>query len=268
MYLLYLDDSGSPSDPAQKFFVMAGVCVFERQTHWLEGQLSEIAKRFHADPQQVEMHGNPMRSGADGWKSFSQNDRSQAVVDALHLLSDTQMKMKVFACVVEKSKFKPEEIVPHAFEEIAAQFDSYLAWLHSRGNTQRGLVIFDEASFEKNVQALSHTFKHVGHAKGKLRNFAEVPLFIDSRASRMIQMADLVAYWIFRRYEAFDARGYALIEPFLHAYGGVKHGLRESVDAATLQQVMDAPPYKFPFSAPSGLGVVIAPAVSSPLKKR
>ena len=25
MYLLYLDDSGSPSDPNQKFFVMAGV---------------------------------------------------------------------------------------------------------------------------------------------------------------------------------------------------------------------------------------------------
>lgn len=33
MYLLYVDESGSPGDPNQKHFVLAGVAVFERETH-------------------------------------------------------------------------------------------------------------------------------------------------------------------------------------------------------------------------------------------
>ncbi|WP_366469013.1 DUF3800 domain-containing protein [Pandoraea sp.] len=32
---------------------------------------------------------------------------------------------------------------------------------------------------------------------GRLRNFAEVPLFVDSRATRLMQLADTMCYWIF-----------------------------------------------------------------------
>lgn len=267
MYLLYLDDAGSPSDPAQKFFVMGGICVFERQTHWLDAGVTDIAARFNAaDPGAVELHGNPMRTGNHGWIDFSQNDRSQAVVDALHLLSSEQLKVKVFACVIEKAKVKAADIIPHAFEAIAQQFDSYLASMYLRKNPQRGLVIFDKADFEKNVQALSHSFKHDGHALGKLRNFAEVPLFIDSRASRLIQMADLVAYWIFRRYEALDARGFDLIAPYFHGYAGKKQGLCETLDPATLAIVQAAPAAKHPFPPASGLGVKLPPAVKNVAK--
>jgi hypothetical protein len=31
MYLLYLDDAGSPGNPAEEYFVLDGVCVFEAQ---------------------------------------------------------------------------------------------------------------------------------------------------------------------------------------------------------------------------------------------
>ncbi|MGS0743761.1 DUF3800 domain-containing protein [Glaciimonas sp. GG7] len=33
MYLLYVDESGSASDASQEYFILAGVSVFERQTH-------------------------------------------------------------------------------------------------------------------------------------------------------------------------------------------------------------------------------------------
>lgn len=36
VHLLYLDESGSVADPAQKHYVLAGVCAFERKTHWIE----------------------------------------------------------------------------------------------------------------------------------------------------------------------------------------------------------------------------------------
>lgn len=261
MHLLYLDDSGSPCDRQQKFFVMAGFSIFERQTHWLESQLNPIAARFNStSPDSVELHGSPMRSGSDGWKQFSPSDRVQAVTDALHLLSDKQTKIRVYAAVIEKSLLPNNtDIVPHAFEAIASRFDNYLAACYNRKkDPQRGIVIFDNATFEQSVQSLTKLFKHQGHATGRLRNFAEVPLFLDSRASRLIQMADLIAYWIFRRYESLDEQGYNLISPYIHSYSGIKHGLYELISPETQVRLQNIPVHSNPFPSPNPIGSIIS----------
>ena len=49
MYLLYTDESGSVDDPKADIFVLAGICIFERQTHWLDDKLTEIATRFYPE---------------------------------------------------------------------------------------------------------------------------------------------------------------------------------------------------------------------------
>jgi hypothetical protein len=49
VYLLYLDESGSATDSAQRYFVLAGVAMFERSTHWIEQDLQKIASRFNPD---------------------------------------------------------------------------------------------------------------------------------------------------------------------------------------------------------------------------
>ena len=44
MYLLYLDDSGSVSNAEDRYIVLAGIAVFERQIHWLSEQFDIIAQ--------------------------------------------------------------------------------------------------------------------------------------------------------------------------------------------------------------------------------
>lgn len=84
MHLLYLDESGSVTDPNQEYFVLAGVCVFERKTHWVEQELNTVASKFAPEnPYLIELHGSPMRSGRDGWKNFPLANRLQAMKDAL-----------------------------------------------------------------------------------------------------------------------------------------------------------------------------------------
>jgi hypothetical protein len=55
---------------------------------------------------------------------------------------------------------------------------------------------------------------------------ADVPLFVDSRACRVIQLADHIAYSVFRYYEADDA---SYVKPILRKFfaepGGKIHGL-------------------------------------------
>ena len=63
----------------------------------------------------------------------------------------------------------------------------------------------DESNYEQPLQALAREFRISGTRWGDLRNMAEVPLFVDSRASRLVQLADLLAFALWRRYEKNDA---------------------------------------------------------------
>jgi hypothetical protein len=96
---------------------------------------------------------------------------------------------------------------------------------YRQGNTQRGLILFDKSIHENSLQTLARDFRKVGHSWGVLRNLSEVPVFLDSKASRLIQLADLIAYAVFRQWEKQDPRFYDIIRDSFDREGGVCHGL-------------------------------------------
>lgn len=232
MYFLYLDESGTVSDPTQRFFVLAGVAVHERQTHWIEQDLIEVAKRFNqGDPSSVELHGAPMRSGREIWKNVPRADRIQAINDALKRgIVDRyhQYGVRLFGVVVKKSSLAGQDPVKYAFEQMANRFDLYLTRHNAKDHAKhahRGLILFDKASTEQTIQTLAREFKYTGHNWGRTKNYAEVPVFLDSKASRLIQLADLVAYAMFRHWEHLDNTYFAPIAKCFDNHGGVEHGL-------------------------------------------
>lgn len=119
----------------------------------------------------------------------------------------------------------PRDPVEMAFEQLANRFDLYLMRLHRIGDTHRGLIIFDKSTYETTIQSLATDFRTIGHRWGIIRNFAEVPLFLDSKASRLIQLADLISFAIYRHYEHSDSRFYEIIQDKFDSDGGVTHGL-------------------------------------------
>ncbi len=88
-------------------------------------------------------------------------------------------------------------------------------------------MVFDKSTTEQRIQNLAREFKYVGHRWGTTKNYAEVPVFLDSRASRLIQLADLVSYAMFRRYEHGDGELFDVIRNCFDTEGGVVHGLYE-----------------------------------------
>lgn len=227
MHFLYVDESGSVGDPTQRFFVLAGFSVFEREPHWIDKDLNDIAGRFNArQPEAVELHGHPMRSGQGRWRHVPRPDRENALVDALIIgIRQRYPSVRVFASVLEKAKFPGQDIAQIAFEQISSRFDQYLGRLHRKGNTQRGLILFDKCATERHLQSLARELKTTGHTFGITRNFAEVPVFVDSEATRLIQLADLVAYAVFRHFEHEDSRLFDIISHCFDNEGGVQHGL-------------------------------------------
>lgn len=226
MYLLYVDDSGDVADPNLSHFVLGGVAVFERQAYWLAKELDKIASRFDpADPDSIELHGNPMVQGNKGWKRFPQENRISAIKDCLYCLARTHPKNRIFSVVIEKNSVRDGDPVEFAFEQLCNRFDRYLARLHKDGDTQRGLLVIDESSYEKKFQGLARNFWSIGHRWGRLANISEVPLFVDSRASRLIQLADLISYGIFRKFEKDDDRFFSIVSQRFDRDGQQIHGL-------------------------------------------
>ncbi len=229
MHLLYADESGTLTDPNQRHFVLAGISVFEREPHWIEQELNKIAARFDSkQPHSIELHGSPMRTGRKGWDPYPKADREQAILDALKCeVSDRNPRYtRLFGAVLEKQNFAGEDIARVAFEQLSSRFDHFLGRLHNlKNDTQRGLILFDKSSTEQRIQTLAREFKYAGHSFGVTRNYAEVPVFADSRASWLIQLADLIAYALFRHFEHGDSKYFQVIERRFDAEGGVVHGL-------------------------------------------
>lgn len=148
------------------------------------------------------------------------------------MVAEKHRKIRIFACVVPKGAFGDKDIITESFSQISSRFDMYLARIYAaEKQPARGVAIFDKSSTEKSIQHLARAFKETGHEYGKLRNFSEVPLFLDSKASRLIQLADLVAYAIFRKYERGDNEFFEIIENCFDRSNGRVHGLYVAHDA-------------------------------------
>ena len=226
MHLMYLDDAGSVANAQERFFVLAGVALFERQTYHLEVSLDAIASRFgHPEPKKLELHGNEMQSGRNFWRRIDRGLRRQAITDALGCLSLVRGPARLFGAVVEKAVVSPRDAIEVAFEEVATRFDKFLQRCHRRNDTQRGVIILDKSTMETRLQALATEFRFNGHSSGRLNNLADVPFFVDSRASRLVQFADLVAYALWRNFEKNDPEFYEVIKGRFDQEGGVVHGL-------------------------------------------
>ena len=229
LYLLYLDDAGSANNPLEDYFVLGGVCVFESQADWFTRELDLLAARFDPeDPYRVEFHASAIYARREApWKGFKDPEDARNVMrSVLSLARDSCASSCCFACAIQKSTLQPgQDCVALAFEDPCRRFDLFLERKNKQGERQNGLIILDRSTQETSLQRLSRDFRTVGTQWGQVRNLVDTPMFVDSRASRLVQLADHVAYAVFRRFNARDTQYFDIIQSRFDEADGVVHGL-------------------------------------------
>jgi hypothetical protein len=227
MYLRYLDDAGTVAATDQRHFVLAGVCLFERQVHYLSTALDRLAESIYPeDPDLLAFHGSHMLPGKGIWRSIKNKaTRRDAICNALATCRDLRGHWALFGVVVEKVSISGQDPVEFAFEQIVARFDTFLKRQFHKGDKQRGLIILDKSTMETRLQTLARDFRKNGHSWGDLVNLADVPMFVDSSETRAVQFADLVSYSLWQRFERGDAAFFDVVKDAFDTEGGVVHGL-------------------------------------------
>ena len=222
MYLLYVDESGNPDGQEDRHFVLGGIAVFERQVYWTNSAVDALQVTLFPIAQ-VEFHAQAITAHKEEpWHSLPSESRTKTLQDLCRIISGEQ-KVVLFGIAVERSL--TTEPFARAFEELCSRFDLFLKRLYAQGDKQRGLIIFDETRYESRIQALLSDYRRTGTRFGKVHNFADVPFCADSRSTRLLQLADLVAYAVYRRYERSNTWLFDQLINTFDSDNGIIHGL-------------------------------------------
>ncbi len=227
MYLLYLDDSGSAANKNEEHLVLGGICIHEHQINYFTTQLDNIAARLDpANPDSVEFHASAVFSGREHpWDKLGRQDRIETIKEVLQVFAKSFDSAKAFACAVHKDSFPHRDPMEIAFEDLCSRFDKMLWRLRDGGENHRGMIVLDKSTYETTLQKLARDFRTIGTRWNVIRNIADVPMFVDSKASRCVQVADHIAYAVFRRYHAGDTSYLDIIHSRFDSDGRVLHGL-------------------------------------------
>ena len=228
MYLLYLDESGNEDDPKDKNFILGGAAVFERVTYFLSQDIENIQTRHFPAAQPIPFHASDIRTGKGFWRNQLPQDRSAILQEVAEVIAKSNNPgVVLFAVVIEKdSSYYGELAVEYATEGICRRFDTFLENREREDNDpQRGLLIFSEGRFDKRAKLWVKGFRDLGTRWGTLKNLSDIPYFASMRDTRLLQVADFVAYSVYQLYERRDA---SFIRPFIkrfNEHNGTLHGL-------------------------------------------
>lgn len=213
VYVVYLDESGNPSGfkNNQNHFVIAGIAAHEGQIRNLGDGLDRIQSEFFPEIRvPFKFHATDISSGKGRRFRDMTFDSRQRLIDAVYdvIADNPYPRALLFATAIHISAVEnPEQALGDTFEDVARRINAFLVRLNNAGNSQKALLIIDKSNeTEGKYRALLSEFRASGTKRGYLGNIVDIPYFSQSSETRLLQLADFVAYAVFRYYERDDDR--------------------------------------------------------------
>ena len=207
MYLLYLDESyRGKSDP----FVVGGFAIHEQDAWFLSQKAERLSDQISNQGRGAEFHASPMRRGKGEWHTVPQSERTAITYELARILTEdlpeTRRPPVLFATVLDRASL-PNHDPPYerTYEEFFARCNGFMGRLAQHGERHRCIPISDKSdNLEFSLQRVMNIWRTGGASTGAnigaMTSYAEVPLFVNSKASRLIQLADFVAYWALKAF--------------------------------------------------------------------
>lgn len=226
MITLYVGESGDPAKIGQHF-VLGAVAVPEQMLNGVGKRLEQIVtKRLSPAFSDTELHTSNIRRGQGVWRGIPRNVRNALLADVGGYLGRVRAPgYALFGVVRSPGAVVGADPIERCYEELLLRFTQMLIRQEPNLGRQMGMVVADEAKYERLIQPIVRRWRVTGTRIKPLSRLGEVPLFVDSRASRLIQAADFVAHSVYRNYSAAQADLLGALLPAFDKDAGVLHGL-------------------------------------------
>ena len=217
MFILYIDESGYHSEA--DYFVLAGIAVFEREIHWFAQDVVALQRRYFPDIEDpLEFHVSPLRASDDKnvpepFNRLGREDRRELISSIYNIIRGRQGVL--FGVAIEKAWRPGEDHYARAFEEIVNRFDLFVRRYNATAGQgeHRGIIAVAESSYRENLEVLGERFRGGSTRWGAVRTLAEVPFFLPTKNTHLLQLADFCANAIYGRYNSGFTRDFDIIAP-------------------------------------------------------
>jgi hypothetical protein len=229
MHILFLDESGTPPGPTKcrdKYFVIGGLVIPDgvwRKVHdALHGMkvrrhlVGEVKWRYFAasntDP------ANPMREMTQGQRNEIRTEMYQIICSV--------KAIKTMACVacIESAYEMPsvtcsDDLYHYTYKPLSERFQYHLQDLsRTVGRTEMGIIVADHRGAKADAhfrRAHERLVRPDTEFTANYQNLVESLFFQPSDISVGVQLADLVAGAVWRKFEKGDDFCYRQLEPSL-----------------------------------------------------
>lgn len=230
MWVMYVDESGSPSDNTLQYFALSGVAVYERSIYGLSRTIDDIHNQYFDPADAIEFHASDIRSGRSFWRNVDKDIKEQIILKLGEAIGNPNFSrwVKLFGIAIQRAYLENNGpmIYERALSELCKRFDTFLWKETQRTQSEHyGMLIFDESRLQVETRQLMTSFRNHEHEWVKTGRIVEVPFFADSRDTRLLQAADYAAFGLFRRYEYGDASFLDRIIRAFHQDSEIIHGL-------------------------------------------
>lgn len=217
MKICYLDESGT----GQKTVVIAvGVVVdstrMNRTKHEWDTLLSELSRKIKKPLS--EIHSMNLYRGNEEWRDIEGIERAKVIDQILDWLSER--KHKIVFSAVDKEKFStslPSSMICKELDcDIQAAFFHVVLSLQKKHQTEKKnkghtILVFDNSRLGTSLPKLlysppswSDTYYNRNKTQNQLDQIVDVPFFADSVHAPLIQLADIIAYFLRLHAELHD----------------------------------------------------------------
>ena len=207
MYVLYMDESGDPNSwDSQNHFVLAGLAVHEGQIYRLTQQLDKLQTDYFPEiAVPIAFHAGDIRSGHKRFRELDDVARRDLLDDLYKVIQSSRFPNVIaFSTTIHISAVESsEQAFRETFQDICQRFNTFLVRQFNSGYKDKGLLIIDQAH-EQRYRDLIAEFRIQGTEHAYLGNIVDIPYFAGRRDTRLLQLADLMAYAVFRFYESSD----------------------------------------------------------------
>lgn len=231
MYILFLDESGTPPgslDAArkqnQRYFVIGGLVIPAAEWRLVAHKLQGIKTRHHLRGELKWRYFAPGNDDADNpMRSLAHPQRCAIRIECLGIITAVK-SIRVIASVASVPAAFALPTVGDAaalytltYKTVTERFQYYLQDLKKQtGSDEFGLVVCDQRGHDSDRDLRAQHQRLVsgpGFYTSKYPNFIETVFFAPSHMSVGIQLADMVAGAVWRKFERGDDECYELIKP-------------------------------------------------------
>lgn len=226
MHIFFIDESGTPPGPGKgkdKYFVIGGVVIPEQVWHRIRDALLGMKTRRKLRGELKWRYFAPNNTDAENPMLGRSQDEKNEIRTELYQIICTVKSIKSMACVacIEAAYDMPsikdrDDLYHFTYKPLSERFQYYLQDLsRTVGRRETGIIVADHrgAQADARFRGAHENLLSGGEFVSNYQNLVESLFFQQSHLSVGVQLADMVAGAVWRKYEKNDDTWFKVLEP-------------------------------------------------------